>query len=90
MASRRYPQFLLLGDSIVQYSSFLRDGFSFGAVLEEREWASLSLPGFISYPLSFSCTPEVSADLVDCQRRVDVVNRGLVSGQVTIHRSYHI
>ena len=37
MASKHYPQFLLIGDSIVQYSSFLRDGFSFGAALEERE-----------------------------------------------------
>jgi len=48
MASKSYPQFLLIGDSIVQYATFLRDGFSFGAVLAEH-----------------------------CQRRLDVVNRGL-------------
>jgi hypothetical protein len=37
MPSKQYPQFLLIGDSIVQYSSFLLDGFSFGAALDERK-----------------------------------------------------
>ncbi|KAG4027141.1 hypothetical protein MFRU_032g00070 [Monilinia fructicola] len=36
MAFKRYPQFILLGDSIVQFSSHLRDGFSFTAGLEEH------------------------------------------------------
>ncbi|ESZ92659.1 hypothetical protein SBOR_6964 [Sclerotinia borealis F-4128] len=36
MASKRYPQFILLGDSIVEFSSYLRDGFSFTAGLEEH------------------------------------------------------
>lgn len=35
--SKIYPQFLLLGDSIVQYGSYLRDGVSFVAGLAERE-----------------------------------------------------
>jgi hypothetical protein len=37
MAGKKYPQFLLIGDSIVQYTSYLREGVSFGAALEERE-----------------------------------------------------
>ncbi|KAE9367775.1 SGNH hydrolase [Stipitochalara longipes BDJ] len=36
MASKKYPQFLLVGDSIVEFSSLLRDGFCFGAGLEEH------------------------------------------------------
>ncbi|KAF7857191.1 hypothetical protein EAF04_009432 [Stromatinia cepivora] len=36
MALKRYPQFILVGDSIVQFSSNLRDGFSFTAGLEEH------------------------------------------------------
>ncbi|QSZ29989.1 hypothetical protein DSL72_004507 [Monilinia vaccinii-corymbosi] len=36
MAGKRYPQFILLGDSLVQFSSHLRDGFSFTAGLEEH------------------------------------------------------
>ncbi|KAF7921926.1 uncharacterized protein EAE97_011217 [Botrytis byssoidea] len=36
MAFKGYPQFILLGDSIVQFSSHLRDGFSFTAGLEEH------------------------------------------------------
>ncbi|KAH8780348.1 GDSL Lipase/Acylhydrolase family protein-like protein [Hyaloscypha finlandica] len=55
MEGKRYPQFLLIGDSIVQFSSLLRDGFCFGAGLEEH-----------------------------CQRRLDVINRGL-SGYNTAH-----
>ncbi|KAL3417334.1 gdsl lipase acylhydrolase family protein [Phlyctema vagabunda] len=34
--AKKYPQFLLFGDSITQYSSNLRDGFSFGAALAEH------------------------------------------------------
>jgi hypothetical protein len=34
---RQYPQFLLLGDSIVQFTSLTKDGFSFVASLTERE-----------------------------------------------------
>ncbi|PQE08197.1 GDSL Lipase Acylhydrolase family protein [Rutstroemia sp. NJR-2017a WRK4] len=36
MDKKAYPQIILLGDSIVQYSSYLRDGFSFTACLEEH------------------------------------------------------
>ncbi|KAF4634218.1 hypothetical protein G7Y89_g3888 [Cudoniella acicularis] len=36
MATQRYPQFFMLGDSHIQYSSRLRDGFSFGAGLAEH------------------------------------------------------
>ncbi|KAM3073733.1 hypothetical protein ACMFMF_006935 [Clarireedia jacksonii] len=36
MDKKQYPQIILLGDSIVQYSSYLRDGFSFTACLEEH------------------------------------------------------
>ena len=53
MASKQYPQFLLIGDSIIQYSSFLLDGFSFGAALEEREsmriWVLCALPLALSH-----------------------------------------
>ena len=38
MGAKRYPQFVLIGDSIIQRTSFLRDGFSFGSGLEEREY----------------------------------------------------
>jgi len=34
--NKPYPQFLLFGDSIIQQSSYLRDGYSFGAVLAEH------------------------------------------------------
>ncbi|KAE8446791.1 hypothetical protein EG329_011568 [Mollisiaceae sp. DMI_Dod_QoI] len=34
--SKTYPQFLLFGDSIIQQSSYLRDGYSFGAILAEH------------------------------------------------------
>jgi hypothetical protein len=50
MAGKRYPQFLLIGDSIVQFSSLLRDGFCFGAGLEERE----SLLGYLECTLAGS------------------------------------
>jgi hypothetical protein len=36
MKAKRYPQFLLIGDSIIQYTSFTKDGFSFGAGLSEH------------------------------------------------------
>lgn len=36
MEARRYPQFILFGDSIIQFSSYLNDGFSFGAGLQEH------------------------------------------------------
>jgi len=39
MSAKTYPQFLLLGDSIVQYASFVKDGFSFGAALAERAFS---------------------------------------------------
>ncbi|RDW65447.1 hypothetical protein BP5796_10139 [Coleophoma crateriformis] len=48
MTFKKYPQFILFGDSITQFSSYLKDGYSFGAQLEEH-----------------------------CQRRLDVINRGL-------------
>lgn len=48
MATRRYPQFILLGDSIIQNGLLLRDGVSLVAGLAEH-----------------------------CQRRMDIVNRGL-------------
>jgi hypothetical protein len=51
MESKQYPQFLLIGDSIIQYSSFLLDGFSFGAALEERESETL---GIVSITLALS------------------------------------
>jgi hypothetical protein len=51
MASKQYPQFLLIGDSIIQYSSFLLDGFSFGAALEERGSETL---GIVSITLVLS------------------------------------
>ncbi|KUJ19103.1 SGNH hydrolase [Mollisia scopiformis] len=34
--SKSYPQFLLFGDSIIQMSSYLRDGYSFAAILSEH------------------------------------------------------
>jgi hypothetical protein len=82
MASKKYPQFLLLGDSIIQQSSFLRDGFSFGAGLEERESQSDRVMFCIGLhvPFFLLLLKLVSDLLVDCQRRLDVVNRGLVSG----------
>jgi hypothetical protein len=43
MMSKQYPQFILFGDSIIQFSSLLRDGFCFGAGLEEREFPSILL-----------------------------------------------
>ena len=36
-SNKTYPQFLLLGDSIIQFGAFLRDGVSFAAGLEERK-----------------------------------------------------
>ncbi|TVY48921.1 Isoamyl acetate-hydrolyzing esterase 1-like protein [Lachnellula cervina] len=36
MADKKYPQFLLIGDSIIQFTSFTKDGFSFGAGLSEH------------------------------------------------------
>ncbi|TVY48435.1 Isoamyl acetate-hydrolyzing esterase-like protein [Lachnellula occidentalis] len=36
MADKKYPQFLLIGDSIIQFTSFTNDGFSFGAGLSEH------------------------------------------------------
>ncbi|TAQ90901.1 hypothetical protein B7494_g758 [Chlorociboria aeruginascens] len=36
MAPNAYPQCILLGDSIVQYASYSRDAFSFGAGLQEH------------------------------------------------------
>jgi hypothetical protein len=53
MEGKRYPQFLLIGDSIVQFSSLLRDGFCFGAGLEERE----SLLGYLEWTLAGSLSP---------------------------------
>lgn len=35
--SKSYPHVLLFGDSIIEQSSFLRDGYSFGANLAERK-----------------------------------------------------
>ncbi|CAD6506560.1 BgTH12-07787 [Blumeria graminis f. sp. triticale] len=32
----KYPQFILLGDSLVEYSSYLQDGFCFGAALAKH------------------------------------------------------
>jgi hypothetical protein len=65
MAGKRYPQFLLIGDSIVQFSSLLRDGFCFGAELEEREcllgYLECTLAGSLS-PLSIRFCTEVSDD----------------------------
>lgn len=65
MAGKRYPQFLLIGDSIVQFSSLLRDGFCFGAGLEEREcllgYLECTLAGSLS-PLSIRICTEVSDD----------------------------
>ncbi len=58
MASKQYPQFLLVGDSIVQYSGFLRDGFSFGAALEERE--SMRLLVLCALPLVLSHSSRLS------------------------------
>jgi hypothetical protein len=90
MASKRYPQFLLIGDSIVQYSNFLRDGFSFGAVLAERECDSFTISFNILSQVArvYDCSVlEISNDLADCQRRLDVINRGLVSVQVPFHLS---
>lgn len=34
--ARDYPQFILLGDSLVEYSSYLQDGFCFGAALAKH------------------------------------------------------
>lgn len=36
MVTKQYGQFLLVGDSILQYTSFTKDGFSFGAGLSEH------------------------------------------------------
>jgi hypothetical protein len=36
MTAKHYSQFLLIGDSIIQYTSFTKDGFSFGADLSEH------------------------------------------------------
>jgi len=38
MSSRQYPQFLLLGDSIIQNGCLLRDGFCLNAGLAERRF----------------------------------------------------
>lgn len=68
MSLRRYPQFLLLGDSLIevgtegfgfginceadkpsfQYTSLMKDGFSFGAGLAERE-SKVSLAAIILF-----------------------------------------
>jgi hypothetical protein len=65
MAGKRYPQFLLIGDSIVQFSGLLRDGFCFGAGLEEREsllgHLECTLVGSLA-PLSIRFCTEVSDD----------------------------
>lgn len=79
--SKSYPQVLLFGDSILQQSSFLRDGYSFGAVLAERKTTPPTIFTSLSY---VGCNPDTGirgkcADrFIDCIRRFDVVNRGLV------------
>ena len=43
MTDNKYPQLLLLGDSILQFTSYLPHGVSFGAGLAERKSMSFSL-----------------------------------------------
>jgi hypothetical protein len=57
---KTYPQFLLLGDSIIQFGAFLRDGVSFTAGLEERK-SPFSILHFRSSLPSHMFTPFPSA-----------------------------
>jgi hypothetical protein len=86
-SNKTYPQFLLLGDSIIQFGAFLRDGVSFTAGLEERKspffisdlpFQVTCLPGSHLQPLLIT-SPLLSNHFIDCQRRLDVINRGLVA-----------
>jgi hypothetical protein len=45
MVANQYPQFLLIGDSILQNASLLQDNFSLVCALQER-----------AFPV-FACTP---------------------------------
>ncbi|KAG9237010.1 SGNH hydrolase-type esterase domain-containing protein [Amylocarpus encephaloides] len=73
MTSKRYPQFLLIGDSHIQRASRLRDGFSFGAVLAEHVERRLDVVnrGFSGYNSSHmlcildQIIPSTSAAKVD-------------------------
>ena len=53
-SNKTYPQFLLLGDSIIQFGAFLRDGVSFTAGLEERKPPPFSISGL---PFQVTCLP---------------------------------
>jgi hypothetical protein len=55
MTSKQYPQFILFGDSIIQFSSLLRDGFCFGAGLEEREFRPYYCGSTLEGTLSSLC-----------------------------------
>lgn len=72
----------------MQYASFVKDGFSFGAALAERK--SLEVALFPNDKLPFLHTSPrlfyfASNAFIDCQRRLDVVNRGLVSCDFSLH-----
>ncbi|KAK9423125.1 putative SGNH hydrolase-type esterase domain-containing protein [Seiridium unicorne] len=58
-----YDQVVLFGDSLFQGAADILEGFSFQAALQKRESALC--------PVKIDLT-----DLVDCIRRLDVVNRG--------------
>jgi hypothetical protein len=54
MYEKQYPQFLLVGDSHIQYASRLRDGFAFSAGLAEHVERRLDIinRGFSGYNTS--------------------------------------
>lgn len=52
MADKKYPQFLLIGDSIIQFTSFTKDGFSFGAGLSEHVQRRLDVINRFVSPLA--------------------------------------
>lgn len=54
MTANHYPQFLLIGDSIIQYTSFTKDGFSFGADLSEHVQRRLDVINRLVPNLQFS------------------------------------